>query len=107
MGDICVEAEMKAEELGVHLSRATRERLSKYDDDTQVAWIVNPLMEWLLQSFTSQLMTGCVVGSAPVSGVKNPTVQPGPNKIPDKIPDVKPKPDEPDEVEDMGFGLFD
>jgi len=107
MSKICDAAEQKAKELGIYLSTETTEHLSTYNDNAQVRWIANPLMEWLLQRCTNQLLANRSCAPTVQTGQTTAVIndkQPLPN--PDPIPEPDPDPD-PDDENPIGFSIFD
>ena len=99
MADICEAAERKAQELGRYVSPQTRARLSTYDEETQVAWIVNPMMEWMLQRIQNEIMAGR--NSQPTTTTPNPT-----KPLVDTKKPVNSKKPVADDDDDTGFDLF-
>jgi hypothetical protein len=100
MSKICEEAENRAKEMGVYLSEPVREKLSTYDDKTQVSWIVNPGMERLLQMFMSELLAARQY--VPEQQVPQPVPTSSTNDTkPDSVPDCD------SDDDGIGFGLFD
>lgn len=109
MADICEAAEHKAQELGRYLTPATRARLSTYDEDTQVAWIANPLMEWILQGYQNKLRSAA--GAQQTTTTKNTTTK-NTNTSKPSITKVEPKKPEPindpdDDLDDNIMSIFD
>jgi len=121
MAELCERAETLLKEKNIRLSAEKRAILATYDADTQVRWIVNPLVEWILQNFTNQLINGrlqtSVVGdplsqtSATLSPIAPAINKPQP-KVDDKgtrgksVPKPEPEPPGSDD-DDIGLGLFD
>ena len=111
MSILCQKAEDLLKEKKINLSAEKRASLASYDEETQIRWIVNPLMEWMLQRITNQILSG------PQTAVQTPIVtkiqQKTPNKVIQPITPVQPiepvKVVEPvdDDNEPFGFGLFD
>jgi hypothetical protein len=107
MNTICEEAELKAEELRIYLGPQTRAKLSTYDDDTQVRWIANPMMEQLLQYTLNQILAGKAYAKAECLTC-SPTVNNNNNNSNNNNNKSLSQP-EPvsDEDEPLGMGLFD
>src|SRR5690348_12648939 len=105
MAKLCEAAELKAVEVGRYLTPYTREKLSAYSDEEQVAWIANPLVEWMLQRIMNDMMCGT---SCPVQVTNS---APKMDEKLDNKPKTEPKKEDPpkddDDDADLGFSLFD
>ena len=106
MSKLCEAAEQKAKELGKILTAQTRERLSVYDDDAQVRWIANPMIEWILQKCMNQTVASNVEPVSKNSNTNIPTIINNKQPTPDPEPEPNPEP-EPDsgneEIVDFDF----
>jgi len=113
MSTLCQKAENLLIEKNIKLSDQKRAVLATYDDDTQVRWIVNPLIEFLLQQVTNQILAGPQKAEPTVSQKTPPVnkkvtkpVSPKPVVQPETpIKVIEPVIDEEDEP--IGMGLFD
>lgn len=107
MSKICEAAEQKAKELGKILTPQIRERLSTYDDETQVRWIVNPLIEFILQKCMNQQTVAPSVVTVSNTNTNNTTtittIKPTPE--PEPTPSPEPDPDSGNE-EIVDFDFF-
>ncbi len=96
MAALCPRAEEIIQERKIALRPSSRQKLATYDPATQVQWLVNPKIQFLIERTTNELLTKSNHGgySQQVSVVKPPDVKP-------------PEPDpEPDLDEPVIFGLF-
>ena len=58
MASLCPEPEQYLlDNPDVKLSSAGRNKLASYDPDSQMRWLTNPMMEWILQSYMNQLLS--------------------------------------------------
>ena len=97
MAELCEQAETLLKQKNIRLSANKRAALATYDAETQVRWIVNPLMEWILQGVTNQILAGRQVSSSQLE------THSAPAPVSKPAPVVEPVGDD----DDIGFGLFD
>jgi hypothetical protein len=102
LGKLCQENKIRM------FSNDTLERLSHMNEDQQVGWIANPLLEYLLQSLTNQILSGSyqtsnksVTPTKPTN--KKPDNQKPTNKTPQKDEDKKQDEDDDNAIMDL-FG---
>lgn len=101
-------------------SNEARNRLATYDDDTQMQWLSNPMIQFLIENLINQILAGKAT-STPVNDPKpidlkliDPKlIDPQPIDESDEeepLPDIfdeKPDSKKPDEEEPSLFNLFD
>lgn len=87
------------------ISRETRNKLATYDPDTQMKWLVNPLMQRMIENITNQILAGLQGGSLNANTTNTTNINTNSTNSTNNKPDNKPDPD-PDEDEPL-FGLFD
>ena len=118
MSVICEAAERKAQELGRRMSPYTREKLSTMDEESQVRWVTNPLMEWGVQYAINKILSGpttcstvtasnSTVSTSKTPAVKQTETKPEAKKVETKKPEPKPASPKTESDEDMfGNDLF-
>ena len=75
-------AEKKLKELGKTLTPHSRQVLSTYDEEDQVKWIANPMIQFLIQRTTNQCL----------ERHQQPKKKPKPKSKPKPTPDLPPSP---------------
>lgn len=78
-------AEKKLQELGKTLTPHSRQVLSTYDEEDQVKWIANPMIQFLIQRTTNQCLER---KKTPISGKPKPKPTPAPPPSPNTDSDT-------------------
>ena len=104
MATLCPQAEEIIRERNIVLKPISRQKLATYDPDTQVKWLVNPMVQCLVEKSTNEFLARCLQRK---HSIQTPIVKPSPDVNP-PTPDPGPNTsDDSDKDEPNVFCLFD
>jgi hypothetical protein len=106
MAALCPKAEKIIRDNNIKLRPENRQKLATYDPDTQVRWLVNPKVEFMIQKWTNDVLAQLRERRVQAGSQSKPGTQNNSGKPTNKSPSPPQTPPQSDPDDEPIMGLF-